>query len=75
MKQVLFISFLVLSTALAGQKNQTNYLQGYDTEVSGLSMGYPSALPDVNVSLLMRGRSDYEAIGWMTEVVPENYNF
>jgi len=58
MKQVLIISLLVLSSALAGQKNQKNYLQGFEKEVSGLSIGYHSALPDANVSLLMRGRSD-----------------
>lgn len=73
MKQIIIISLLVLSTALAGQKNQTNYLQGYEKEVTGLTIGYHSALPDVNVSLLMRGRSDYDAISWMTEVVPEDY--
>ena len=71
MKQIFIFSLLVLSTALAGQKN---YLQGFDKEVSGLSFGYHSALPDVNTSLLMRGRSDYEAISWMTEIVSEDYN-
>ncbi|MCG8307652.1 MAG: hypothetical protein MI975_09695 [Cytophagales bacterium] len=74
MKQVLVFSLLIVNTALAGQKNHKNYLQGFDKEISGLSFGYHSALPDVNASLLMRGRSDYEAISWMTEVVPEDYN-
>ncbi len=73
MKQILVISLLVLSTALAGQKNHKNYLQGFDKEISGLSFGYHSALPDVNVSLLMRGQADYEAISWMTEIVPADY--
>ena len=71
MKQLFILSLLVWSTALAGQNN---YLQGFEKEISGLSFGYHSALPDVNVSLLMRGRSDYEAISWMTEIVPEDYN-
>ena len=73
MKQLCILSLLVIGTALAGQRNQTNYLQGFDKEISGLSFGYHSALPDANVCLLMRGRSDYDAISWMTEVVPEDY--
>ena len=74
MKQIFIFSLLLLSTTLVGQKNHENYLQGFEKEISGLSFGYHSALPDVNASLLMRGRSDYDAISWMTEIVPEDYN-
>jgi hypothetical protein len=72
------LSYLYISIFLLGFANtsfsQNEYLQGYEKEISGLSFGYHSALPDVNASLLMRGRADYDAIGWMTEIVPEDYN-
>lgn len=72
------LSYLYIAIFLLGFANtsfsQNEYLQGYEKEISGLSFGYHSALPDVNTSLLMRGRADYDAIGWMTEIVPEDYN-
>jgi len=58
---------------ILGQSSQ-EYFQGYDKEINGKRFGYHSPLPDVNTSLLLRGRSDYESLEWLTETVPENYS-
>ncbi|MCB0751889.1 MAG: hypothetical protein KDC52_10475, partial [Ignavibacteriae bacterium] len=70
-------AYLVLFTATItysiSQPTHSQYFLGYENEVSGTRFGYHSPLPDVNTSLLIRGREDYAPIVWQTEVIPFNY--
>jgi len=66
-----FILFTILSSSLLAQ---TNFLQGYNSNVSGTNFSYHSPLPDVSSCLLTRATSDYEPIVWETEIVPKNYD-
>ncbi|MDX1477893.1 MAG: glycoside hydrolase family 38 C-terminal domain-containing protein [Saprospiraceae bacterium] len=66
--------WLILTLNLAGQTNQSDYLQGYLTEVSGKHFTYHSPLPDVTASLLLRGRADFDPIVWRAEAVPVDYD-
>jgi hypothetical protein len=69
----LFFLFLLSTVSATGQTTLSPYFQGYQEEVSGTRFGYHSPLPDVNTSLLIRGREDYVPIVWNSEIVPQNY--
>ncbi|MCB2219162.1 MAG: hypothetical protein KQI35_02120 [Bacteroidetes bacterium] len=71
---LLVITFFISMTYTFGQATHSQYFQGYEKDVSGTRFGYHSPLPEVNTSLLIRGREDYAPIEWESEVVPENYN-
>lgn len=73
MKQLFTILFLIVTSTVFGQNNQ-DYFQGYTEEVQGKRFGYHSPFPDVNTSLIIRGKEDYTFIEWKTEEVPENYS-
>jgi len=75
MKRSIFTClFLIVSTLISAQQNENHFLQGYEEEISGKRFGYHSIFPDVNTSLLLRGRSDFEALVWKTQVIPEDYS-
>jgi alpha-mannosidase len=64
---------LLLTSFHLGAQEDPNYFQGYQEEVQGKRFGYHSPFPEVNTSLLLRGRADYEAIAWKSEAVPDDY--
>ena len=65
--------FLLSIAGIAQEENET-YFQGFVEEVGGKRFGYHSPFPDVNTSLLLRGRADFDPIEWKTEVVPSSYS-
>ena len=75
MRSFLIVFFLScqLATIFSQSANNT-FFQGFSEEVSGKRFGYHSPLPTVSESLLLRGRQDFEAISWSTEVMPEQIN-
>ena len=74
-KSWFIISIILLSALLAtSQSDNAKYLQGYQNEIDGKRFGYHSPLPDVNSSLLIRGRSDYKPIIWKTQEIHKEYN-
>jgi len=64
---------LIICSIGLSQNERESYFQGYVDEINGKRFGYHSPFPNVNTSLLLRGRADYEAIEWKTEIVPKNY--
>ena len=73
LKFTICLSFLLFISAAYGQDTHLEYLQGYDKTLSGKRFGYHSPLPDINTSLLLRGRQDYESLEWMTENTPWDF--
>jgi len=55
------------------QVEEARYFKGFEEEISGKRFSYHSPFPDVTEALILRGRADYEAISWTTEVVPASY--
>lgn len=49
-------------------------LQGYSKTISGMPFTYPSAIPYINSSLLVRAEDGTQSMEWKTEKVPENVN-
>lgn len=70
----MILSFIFIQISIIGQNNQQVYFQGYTETVGGKGFGYHSPLPDVNTSLILRGRADYKSIEWKTEIVPTDYD-
>ena len=52
---------------------QEEYLQGYESTISGNNFSYHSPLPDVGQCLLVRATNEYAPIEWQTEIVPIDY--
>jgi Glycosyl hydrolases family 38 N-terminal domain/Glycosyl hydrolases family 38 C-terminal domain len=47
-------------------------LQGYSETVSGMSFTYPSAVPYISSSLLVRAEDGTQSMEWKTQVIPED---
>lgn len=71
--QLLALVFSLSAKCLVSQSTHSQYFQGFEKELSGKRFGYHSPLPDVNTSLLIRGREDFDPIVWESEIVPETY--
>jgi alpha-mannosidase len=54
-------------------RGTTRWLQGYARSVSGETIAYHSAQPDVNSALLVRAMDKKSQIEWQTEVVPTDW--
>jgi len=75
MKTKLLIGLILFLCSICyGQNETTTYFQGYTEEINGKRFGYHSPFPDVNTSLLVRGKEDFEAIEWKTEEIPKDYS-
>jgi hypothetical protein len=73
MKRIVFMVMVLASGIASAQSDYTSYFKGYAEGISGKRFTYHSPFPDVRDALIIRGRSDYEPIRWLTEVVPESY--
>jgi Glycosyl hydrolases family 38 N-terminal domain/Glycosyl hydrolases family 38 C-terminal domain len=49
-------------------------LQGYAKTISGTKITYPSAIPYINSSLIVRAEDGTQSIEWETEKVPQDAN-
>ncbi len=69
-----FVLFCFLSIfSIPELSAQHQYLQGYEETIAGTNFTYHSPLPDVDASLLVRARADYEPISWRTEKIPQSW--
>jgi len=73
MKVLSLLAFLIFSGFSIYAQNANQYIQGYESEVSGKRFGYHSPIPGVTASLISRGSAEYPPIVWETAKVPKNH--
>ncbi|MEN8126156.1 MAG: hypothetical protein ABFR32_13635, partial [Bacteroidota bacterium] len=73
MKYLLTLLSIISFSLVFAQVGNTIYYQGFDQEIGGTNFGYHSPIPDINTSLILRGKKEYDPISWKTEAVPQNY--
>ncbi|MEN8187875.1 MAG: glycoside hydrolase family 38 C-terminal domain-containing protein [Bacteroidota bacterium] len=73
MKYLLTVLSIISFSLGFAQVGDTIYYQGFDQEIGGTNFGYHSPIPDINTSLILRGKEEYDPISWKTEAVPKNY--
>lgn len=73
-RMLLYLTLLLGAVSFSAKAQQPALYQGYANTIGGFRFNYHSPISENSPSLLSRAHSDYQAIEWETEKVPEDFS-